>query len=282
MIANHQVSSVAHIRSQLSVIVLPLQSIVDKPVQFFHWLGTSVSAQQDVLGENARLRARQLLLEAKLQRLLSLERENAQLRELLGSSSHLPGKTSVAQLMAVDVDPLTQQVILDKGERDGVFVGQPVLDAFGVMGQIIDVGPFTSRMMLISDSRSAIPAQNNRNGIRSIVSGTGYSDQLSLLNVSVTADINVGDVLVTSGLGGRFPVGYPLGEVVAIKRAATDRFASITVKPSAHLDRSRQVMLLWPSEEVEAIPNTTAPSPPTNSKPDKNKSTPNTKRTSSH
>lgn len=275
MIANQQISSFARVRSQLSIVVLPLQAIVDKPIQLYHWLGTSISTQQEVLGENARLRARQLLLEAKLQRLLALERENAQLRELLSSSSHLPGKTLVAQLLAVDADPLSQQIIIDKGERDGVFVGQPVLDAYGVMGQVISVMPFTSQVMLVSDTRSAVPVQNNRTGARSIVSGTGYPDQLNLLYVSVTADINVGDMLVTSGLGGRFPFGYPIGKIVSIQRASTDRFALVIVEPNAHLDESRQVMLIWPSEET--INSSSSPvAPPSLAKPVPN-NTPSTK-----
>lgn len=250
MIANRQVDTFAHFRSNLSVVVLPLQIMVDRPMQFFDWLGTSIANQQEVLGENARLRARQLLLEAKLQRLLALERENEQLRELLSSSSHLSGKTLVAQLLAVDNDPLSQRVTLDKGSHDGVFIGQPVLDAYGVMGQIVDVAPFTSQAMLISDSLSAIPVQNNRNGMRSAVAGRGYADQLTLLNVSITADVAVGDVLVTSGLGGRFPFGYPVGEIVSIQQNSEERFAVISVKPRAHLNKSRQVILLWPSEDL--------------------------------
>lgn len=285
MIANQQVSAFAHLRSQLSIIVLPLQSIVDKPIQFFHWLQTSIATQQDVLGENARLRARQLLLQAKLQRLLALEHENAQLRELLSSSSHMPGKTLVAQLLAVDTDPLSQEIIVDKGENDGTFVGQPVLDAFGVMGQIISVTPFTSRVMLVSDVRSAIPVQNNRNGVRSIVNGSGYPDQLNLLYVPVTADIHVGDMLVTSGLGGRFPSGYPVGEVSSVKRSAADRFAVVMMMPSAHVDVSRQVILLWPPEEnIEPLappkitPAASNPKPTKGGKPSKKQSSLHIKR----
>jgi len=257
MIANHQLDSFARMRSNLTVVVFPLQIIVDKPMQFFAWLSTGIATQQEVLGENARLRARQLLLEAKLQRLLALEGENEHLHELLSSSSHLSGKTLVAQLLAVRNDPLHQEMMLDKGTHDEVFVGQPVLDAYGVMGQIIEVTPFTSQAMLISDSRSVIPVQDNHNGMRLAVAGTGYADQLSLLNVSVTADITVGDVLVTSGLGGRFPFGYPVGKVTSIQRNSGERFAVVTVSPSAHLDKSRQVVLLWPSppEEQKLTPS---------------------------
>lgn len=265
MIANYQIPFFAHVRSNLAVIVLPIQTMIDRPMQFFNWLSTSIATQQEVLGENARLRARQLLLEAKLQRLLAVESDNEQLRELLSSSSHLPGKTLIAQLLAVSSDPLNQQVTLDKGTQKGVFVGQPVLDAYGVMGQIVDVTPFTSQAMLISDTRSAIPVQNNRNGMRLVVAGMGYTDQLSLLNVPVTANVLVGDVLVTSGLGGKFPFGYPVGEVTSIQQNSGERFAVALVAPHAHLDKSRQVILLWPSEEQEPA-TSVAPKPITSAK----------------
>ncbi len=247
MICDRQVDSFARIHSNLAVLVFPIQEMIDKPMQFFNWLDTSIVTQQEVLGENARLRAEQLLMEAKLQRLLALEHENQQLRELLTSSSHISGKMSIAQLLAVDSNPLIQEITLDKGSNDGVFVGQPLLDAYGIMGQIVQVTPFTSQAMLISDIRSAIPVQNTRNGMRSIAAGIGYADQLNLLHVSITTDIAVGDVLVTSGLGGRFPFGYPVGKVVSIQKSAEERFAIVQVSPAAHLDKSRQMVLLWPS-----------------------------------
>lgn len=263
MIASHQYSSFAKVRSHLTVIVLPLQYLVDWPMQIVHWASMSFSAQQDLLEENARLRARQLLLQAKLQRLLALERENAQLRELLSSTSRLSGKAVVAQLLAVDVDPYMQQMVLDKGEHDGVFVGQPVLDAYGVMGQVIAVGPYTSQVMLITDTRSAIPSQDNRNGIRAIVAGTGYTNELALLNTPDTTDIQVGDVLVTSGLGGTFPFGYPVGKVTSVNKSSGERFAIITVEPSAHIDRARQVLLVWPEEDLNSAAHQAPPAPAT-------------------
>jgi len=260
MVLNHQTSYFKNFRSQMNVIVLPLQAVVDRPMQFFYWLQNSFSSQQAVLEENARLRARQLLLQAKLQTLLSLKRENAQLRELLSSSTRFADtKMLIAQLMATDVDPMTQEVILDKGSHDGVFVGQPVLDAYGVMGQVIDVSPFTSRVLLLTDGRSAIPAQNNRNGLRAMVAGTSYSDELMVLHTPSTADIVVGDIFISSGLGGRFPFGYPVGKVTSIKKESGQRFAVITLEPSAHVDKSRLVLLLWPSAEQERPPEANTP-----------------------
>ena len=249
MVFDRQFPYFSKIRSQMMVVIYPLQVVIDQPTQFFLWLQNSVSAQQEVLAENAQLRARQLLLQAKLQRLLVIERENLQLRELLNSSSHLAGKVVIAQLLAVDLDPLTREVTLDKGSRDGVFHGQPVLDAYGVMGQVIEVGPFTCRILLINDGRSAIPVQNNRNGLRSVAAGTNFTDRLALLNMPITADIVKGDLFVTSGLGGKFPYGYPIGRVVSVEQKSGGRFADILLEPSAHVGSSRLVMLVWPSEE---------------------------------
>ncbi len=246
MILNHQMTYLDDIRSELSVLVIPVQYIVDKPMKFIRWAQNSFSTQQDVLEENARLRARQLLLQAKLQRLLALERENLQLRELMSSSSHFTGKVLAAQILDADLDPLSQEIILDKGSKDGVFVGQPVLDAYGVMGQVIEAGPLTSRVLLITDGRSAIPVQDNRNGMRAIIAGTGYANEISLLHMPATADVQQGDFFVTSGFGGRFPFGYPVGTVTSINKNSGQRFAVILAKPSAHVDKSRMVVLVWP------------------------------------
>lgn len=248
MVLSHQDPTFGRLREYLTALVFPFQSVVDRPVKFFYWLQTSFATQQEVLEENARLRARQLMLQAKLQKLLSLERENAQLRELLSSSSHLTDKMVVAQLISADLDPLTQEVIVDKGSRDGVFLGQPALDAYGVVGQVIEVGLSSSRILLVTDARSAIPVQNTRNGLRGIIAGTSYSNELILLNAPVTIDIKVGDRFVTSGLGGRFPFGYPVGQVISIKREPGRRFASILVQPIARMNQSRLVVLVWPPE----------------------------------
>lgn len=234
-------------RSKLTVLVLPLQMAVDFPIKKLNWLSTSVAAQQRLLEENARLRAHQLLLESKLQKLLELERENVQLRELLKSTPEVAGHVIVGQFLAVSLDPTSQQVVVDKGTRDNVYVGQPVLDAFGIIGQIVNVGPMTSQVLLITDSRSAVPVRNLRNGIRSIAVGVGQSDRLALINVPETTDVKKGDIFVSSGLGLRFPVGYPVGVVSKVQFNSSHRFTTIILTPSAHLNQSSQVLLAWPS-----------------------------------
>lgn len=259
MVSNYQGGYVSSVRSNLSVSVLPLQYLVDKPIKFVQWLQTVFSSQQEILAENARLRARQLLLQAKLQKLLGIELENVELRELLSASTRFTEHVLVAQMLDASGDPLNQEILLDKGSKDGVFVGQPVLDAQGVMGQVVDVTPYTSRVLLLSDGRSAIPVQNNRNGVRSIVAGSGYPNELNLLYMTTTSDVKVGDLFVTSGLGGRFPFGYPVGEVTEILKSSGERFATVILKPSAHIDRARLVVLVWPAKEQDiTLTNTTS------------------------
>lgn len=249
MIFDQRTVYMRQIQSAASMLTLPLQYSVDWPIQFLDWLSSSFSTQQSVLEENARLRAQQLLLNTKLQRVASLENENAQLRALLQSSPHVGGKFTLAQLLAANMDPFVQKVVLDKGSRDNVYAGQPVLDAYGVVGQVVNVGPFSSQVLLISDVQSAVPIQDSRNGVRAIAAGTGVN-QLQLINVPDTADIQEGDLLVTSGLDQHYPQGYPVGVVKKVKRDPELRFASITVEPSARLDRGRFVLLVWPTPAI--------------------------------
>jgi len=251
MIVDHQYHYLTEVRSVLTSIISPLRLMVDTPARLINWVETNVSQQHNLLVENARLRTEQLILRAKLQRLTVLREENDQLRALLKSSSQVGGKVLVAQLMAVDLAPFTRQVVLNKGKKDHVFVGQAVLDAYGVMGQVIEVNQNSSRVLLISDSRSAVPVQSTRTGNRSIAVGQGVSNDLQLQFVTDTSDFQVGDALETSGLGKHFPVSYPVGVISEVRRVAGERFSQVIVYPSAHLDNSRQVLLVWPSEVAQ-------------------------------
>lgn len=248
MFFDHCFSPFHRFRQDLNVVILPIQVFVNTPIKWMHWLGTSVTAQQHLLEENARLEAHDLLLQSKLQKLMALEHENAQLKGLLKSKARIAGRVKVAQLLAVGLDPVVQQVVLDKGYRDHVYVTQPVFDAYGVMGQVVDVGLLTSKILLLTDSRFAIPVKNEVNGFRTIAVGTGTSHRLSLLYVSDKNKVKRGDLFVTSGLGLHFPVGYPVGVVSNVKEIPGERFVEVTLIPSAHLDRTQQVILIWPSE----------------------------------
>lgn len=237
-------------REQTEVVLVPLQDMVSGPIKLVHWIASNFSAHRQLITENAKLRTHEFLLESKLQKLLLLERENAQLKELLKSTARVEGQVRVAQLMAISLDPSLAQVVLNKGSRSHVYVGQPVLDAYGVMGQVVDVSPYTSKVMLITDSRAAVPVRDMRNDMRAIAVGRGVGQEMALVNVPDTTDIQVGDVFVSSGLGLRFPVGYPVGTVTQVKHVSGQRFAQIALSPAAHLNQSQQVLLAWPTQKA--------------------------------
>lgn len=258
MILDKRVAGTAQLRAVLSMPLAPIQYAVSYPIQLVDKISNIISTHDALIKENLDLKAEQLLLRAQVQRLLAIESENNQLKSLISSSATVQGKVLIAQIMAVDSDPFINQVVLDKGGKDGVFVGQPVLDANGVMGQIIQVGPLTSRILLINDAHSGVPVQNMRNGIRAIAVGDNYSGKLRLVNVPQTADIKPNDTFVTSGLGMNYPEGYPLGKVISVVKDPGLQFTTILVEPSAHLDRSRQVLLVWPSKSVPVKANPVA------------------------
>jgi len=201
------------IDSQLSVIASPFYWAADVPARMLRWAGETLTTRKSLSLENARLKSEALLLKAKVQKLASLEAENVRLRELLNSSQLVEDSVLVAEIIGQSPDPLHHQIIVNKGESDGLYVGQPVIDALGLMGQIIEVGPLQSRVLLITDATHALPVQINRNGVRSIAEGIGLYHEVVLRHVAATTDIKVGDLLVSSGLGHRFPAGYPVAIV---------------------------------------------------------------------
>lgn len=245
MIMDKRLESFASIRAALSLPLAPLQYVVSWPAHFIDGLKSVMSTHDDLVAENLRLKTDQLLLRSQLQRLMAIESENNYLKSLMQSSRQVKGKTMIAELLAVNSEPFINQVTLNKGSRDGVYIGQPVLDANGVMGQITQVGPITSRVLLITDPRSGISVQNARNGMRAVAVGDSYSGRMRLLYISKTADIQAGDIFITSGLGDHYPEGYPVGKVLSIVKDPSNQFANIYLQPSAHLDSSRQVLLIW-------------------------------------
>lgn len=237
------------IRSSFSLIVAPIQYAVDYPVRIVGWMTSLLSTKTMLISENMALHYQQTLLEAELQRLVAIQEENSQLKALLMTSSQAKMKAMAAQILAVDTTLSRQLVILNKGLRDGVYAGQPVLDALGVMGQIIDVGYMTSTVLLISDSKSAVPVRNNRTGERAILVGLNNISQLSLVNLPKTSSVNNNDLLVTSGLGRLYPDGYPVGRITKVTNIPGDAFIKIDVTPVALLNRNRLVLLIWPDKE---------------------------------
>ncbi|MFN3580237.1 MAG: rod shape-determining protein MreC [Pseudomonas sp.] len=248
MVVDARFSTLQPLRSHLSLVLAPIYYVADVPVRLWDTTYHQVSSRADLLAENERLRAEALLTQRKLQKLATLTEQNVRLRELLNSSSLVDERVLVAELVGVDPNPYTQRILINKGERDGVFLGQPVLDATGLMGQVVEVMPYNARVLLITDASHSLPVQVNRNGLRAIASGTGNNEWLELRFVGDTADIRVDDILVSSGLGQRFPAGYPVGRVLSVEQDPAQPFADVRVLPTAQLNRSRYMLLVFSAE----------------------------------
>jgi rod shape-determining protein MreC len=247
MTLDHRQHHLESLRSALSVVVYPLQLLVDLPGTSSEWFRESLATRRELQEENASLRTQQLVLNTQLQKLESLEAENMRLRALLDSSFQVGKRPMlIAALLSVDMDPYRHQIEINKGSLDRLYEGQPLLDSEGVMGQLIHVAPFTATAMLITDPSHAIPVQVNRNGLRTIALGTGAIDRLELPHIPNNADVRVGDLLVSSGLGGRFPAGYPVADIIEVEQDPGRAFSHIMARPRAMLDRSQDVLLVWP------------------------------------
>ena len=266
MTIDHRQHHLDSVRAALSVVVYPLQWLVDLPGSTSEWFRESLSTRRELQEENASLRTQQLVLNTQLQKLEALEAENMRLRALLDSSFQVGERPMlIAELLSVDMDPYRHQVEINKGSLEHLFDGQPLLDSQGVMGQLVHVAPFTATAMLITDPSHAIPVQINRTGLRTIALGTGSIDRLELPHIPTNADVRVGDLLVSSGLGGRFPPGYPVAEVISVEQDPGNPFSTVIARPRARLDRSREVLLVWPPE---APPGPAALTTPTTTAPD--------------
>jgi rod shape-determining protein MreC len=259
MTVDHRQHHLDSVRAALSVAVYPLQWLVNLPGSTGQWFRESLSTRRDLQEENASLRTQQLVLSTQLQKLESLETENMRLRALLDSSFQVGKRPMlIAELLSVDMDPYRHQIEINKGSLDRLYEGQPLIDSQGIMGQLIHVGPFTATAMLITDPSHAIPVQINRTGLRTIALGTGSIDRLDLPHIPTNADVRVGDLLVSSGLGGRFPPGYPVAEVTLVEQDPGNTFSTVEARPRANLDRSREVLLVWPPDMSSPLPAATA------------------------
>ncbi len=244
MTVDHRYRYLDGVRDVLATAVYPLHSLVGLPTATRNWLMENLASRGALLEENARLREKQVFLNAQLQKLVVLEAENRRLRSLLESVVEAPERVLVAELLAVDFDPYRHHILINRGRQHRVHVGQPVLDQHGVVGQVIRADPLTATVILITDPNHALPIQINRTGIRTLALGTGNFQQLELPHVPHHEDVKTGDLLVTSGLGGRFPHGYPVGVVTEVRFDPGSPFARIVARPVARLDRIREVMLL--------------------------------------
>jgi rod shape-determining protein MreC len=239
------------VRKSIGAAVYPVRVIVDAPTRLWIWLGESVTSRNDLELELARLRVERLMTHGRLQKLNALEAENVRLRTILDARSRVRDRTRIAEIMSVDANPYDHNLIIDVGTQDGVFDGQALVGADGVIGQVIKVGLMTSLAMLISDTDHALPVEVNRNGLRTIVVGTGTIDSLELPFVVNNADIHVGDLLVTSGFGGAFPAGYPVAVINSVTRIPREPYAKVTAIPAASLGQVREVLLVFSSTDQD-------------------------------
>ncbi|NWC15233.1 rod shape-determining protein MreC [Pseudomonas gingeri NCPPB 3146 = LMG 5327] len=245
MVVDARFTLLKPVRSQMSLVLMQSYWITDLPQRLWQGVASQFGSRTELVAENEKLQTENLLLQGRLQKLAALTEQNVRLRELLNSSALVNEKVEVAELIGMDPNPFTHRIIINKGERDGVVLGQPVLDARGLMGQVVELMPYTSRVLLLTDTTHSIPVQVNRNGLRAIASGTGNPERLELRHVADTADIKEGDLLVSSGLGQRFPAGYPVATVKEVIHDSGQPFAIVRAVPTAALNRSRYLLLVF-------------------------------------
>jgi len=252
MTIDHRWHSLELARNVLSSVVYPLQYTIDLPIKLYHWADEVLSTKQALLDKNREFAARHLENRVQLQKLDIIEKENDRLRSLLSATPKTTERLLISEIINVDVDPYRQLIMLNKGSSSEVYQGQPIIGAHGVMGQIIHVGNISSTAMLITDASHALPVQVDRTGLRANAFGTGKIDKLTLRHLPHNADIEVGDLLITSGLGGTFPPNYPVATVTKAERTAGEPFATIEAMPLAQLDKSREVLMVWRNEAEAA------------------------------
>jgi rod shape-determining protein MreC len=233
------------VRKAIGATVYPLRVVVDAPVSAWRWVRETTKSRSDLQSENDRLNIERLLTHARLQQFAALEAENSRLLAMLDATKRVRNQVRVAKIMSVSTDPFQHDLVIDKGSRDGVYNGQAMINDLGVVGQIVETGLLSSQGILITDPDHALPVEVNRNGLRTVALGTGKYDLLILPFVSNSADIEVDDQLVTSGLGGEFPNGYPVATVISVIRNPQEPFAEVTARPIANLDQVRELMLIW-------------------------------------
>lgn len=234
------------LRNSIAIAIYPLQSAVEIPSRLTDWFDLRIKSKEILIKENQNLLSQQKINSSILQRYESLEQENERLKQILNAASNLDNKVEITRIISVNVNPYRHTIVIDKGERDGVYEGQVLLGTDGVIGQILHTNFLTSEAILISDSDHALPVEINRNGLRTIVLGNGSYTKLDVPYIPNNADIEIGDLLVTSGLGGKFPSGYPVAKVDFIESDLSEQFYKVSAKPIAYLNQVRELMLLKP------------------------------------
>ena len=260
LVTDYRTQRLNPLRSALSVGTYPLQRLASLPGDSIRSFAEAVISYVELQKENHRLKEIQLINDAKLLKLSTLEKENIRLRALLENSFRLGEQVLIAELLSVKLVPYEHTVVVNKGTRFGIHPEQPVLDANGIVGQVIRALPSSSEVMLITDPDHAIPVEVNRNGLRTIAFGTGQPNRLQLPFLAKNADIMPGDLLVTSGLGGVFPAGYPVAIVDKFETRPDKSFANIFATPKAKLETSREFLIVWSDSTPVFLDEKSAPS----------------------
>lgn len=245
---DHRLQAMKPVRLFLNSLVAPVQYLAILPEQLLDGISESLKTTSQLSDENRRLKQAILELQGEQQQLRFLQNENKRLRELLGSDARDSVRRMVAEVIAVASEPFSQQLVINKGTLSGVYEGQPVLDSHGIIGQVQDVGGNTARVLLLSDQSHAISLRSERNDIRVLAQGTGDIGRLELMFIPHSTELKEGDLLMSSGLGGVFPEGYPVATIRQIVRDESLPFAKVIADPVSALDRVRNVLLLWPSD----------------------------------
>lgn len=244
MLADGRLGALAPARVVLADAAMPLHWLSSAPQRLYDWLREMLVTRETLIEENRALRAEALVLHARTQRLAAIAAENVRLRELLNSTAVRDERVLVAEIIGVSPDLSSQTVVIDKGSKQGLQPGQAVIDAYGLFGQVIEVSLHSARVLLVTDSMHALPAQVVRSGARVIVEGDGRIDMLNVDHVAATMDVRPGDLLVSSGLERRFPGGFPVAVVESVVNDPGKPFAVVQARPSARLDRSRHVLVV--------------------------------------
>ncbi|MGH8282978.1 MAG: rod shape-determining protein MreC [Gammaproteobacteria bacterium] len=254
MFYDHQRGHLEKVHAALSTLVYPMQAAVNAPYALAGWAWEKLATHTALVRENTTLKQQLLTDSVRLQQFAALEQENARLRELMQADARVNGHVEAASLLAVDLNPFRHTIVIDKGTHDQVYVGQTLLDNHGIIGQIIRVGPVSSEAALISDPSQAIQVQINRTGLRTLAVGGADVNVLTLPYLANNADVKPGDLLVTSGLGGRYPAGYPVAVITQVHRDPAEPFATVMARPVADMDHGHEVLLYFPSVTPPPVP----------------------------
>ena len=261
MVLDHGNQHLTTVRKALSVLLLPVEYLVSAPFELSRSASESIATRSELIAENQLLNQAALVQNARLQRMAALEAENARLRALLDSTSKVGDSILIAEIVSIDMNPYRNLIVVNRGGKEGVYVGQALIDADGIIGQIIRDRYYTAEAMLVTDVDHALPVELARNRLRSIAVGTGELDRLSLPYLPSNADVREGDLLVTSGLGGTFPPGYPVGVIRSVNLVTGQPFLEIDAEPAAALNRIREVLLVTPETQPNlndlAVPDIT-------------------------